>query len=76
MCVCVRVCVFYIVYIYCVYEPTHTETSYSIHPSVDGHLGRFRVSAFVNEADMNVEVEISSQVSACVPCIYFQKGNR
>ena len=52
------------------YEPTHTETSYSIHPSVDGHLGRFRVSALVNKADMNMEVEISSQVSARVPFVY------
>ena len=43
---------------YCVYAPR-----FSIHSSVDGHLGRFHIMASVNSAAVNMGERVSFQLS-------------
>ena len=71
----------------CVYTHTHTHTHrhththiYTttlcfIHSSIHGHLSCFHVLAIVNNAAVNMEVQISFQVSALVSFVYiFRRG--
>ena len=39
-------------------------TPYSIHPSVDGHLGCFYLMVIMNNAALNLDVQISLQAPA------------
>ena len=45
---------------------THTYTVFSIHSSVDGHLGFFHVLAIGNSAALNIEMQVIFQMKVFI----------
>ena len=64
----------YIMYTFLLHIHTYATTSFFIHPSTYGHLDRFHVLATVNNASMNLGVQVSFQVNVFITFDYVLRG--